>query len=48
MFKSIFNFFGDIVRQVLIKVITFVIMAVIIILLIKYFFHIDVLGLFGF
>lgn len=48
MFGKIFGFFGDIIKQVLIKIITFAIVVIVIIFCIKYFLKVDVLGLFGF
>ena len=45
-FGSIFRFFADIIKQILIKVISFLLIVVIVILVIKYVFKIDVLGMF--
>lgn len=47
MLGKIFGFFGDIIKQVLIKIITFGILIVFIILCVKYFLGVDVLRIFG-
>lgn len=47
MGKSIFSFFSDVVKQVLVKIITFVLIVIIIIVFIKYFFKIDILKVLG-
>ena len=44
MFKSIFGFFGDILKQVIIKLLTFLIVIVCILFALKYFLGVDVLG----
>lgn len=46
-FKKIFSFFGGVLKQVLVKIITFALIVIIIIVFIKYFFKIDVISLFG-
>lgn len=47
MFGKIFGFFGDIIKQVLIKIITFGIIIIFIILCIKYFLNVDILKVLG-
>lgn len=47
MFKQIIGFFFDIIKQVLIKIITFTLVILIIIWCIKYFLNVDILALIG-
>jgi hypothetical protein len=47
MFGKIFSFFGDILKQVLIKFITFALIILLIIFCIKHFLNVDILKLFG-
>lgn len=44
--KSVFGFFADLFKQILIKVISFIIVVILVILIIKFVFKIDVFGLF--
>ena len=47
MIGKVFGFFGDIIKQILIKVITYAIIIIFIILCIRYFLNVDVLKVFG-
>lgn len=47
MFGKIFGFFGDIIKQVLIKIITYGLIIIVIILCVKYFLGVDILRIFG-
>jgi len=47
MFGKIVGFFADILKQVIIKIITFGILIVFIILCVKYFLDVDILKIFG-
>ena len=47
MLKEIFGYFADIVKQVLIKVITFALVILLVILAIKYLFNVDVFSILG-
>lgn len=46
MFKSIGSFFADILKQVLVKVITLILIALLVIILIRVVTGIDLFGLF--
>jgi len=41
MFKSIFNFIGEILKQVIVKILTFVIIIIIILFTIKHYLGVD-------
>jgi small neutral amino acid transporter SnatA (MarC family) len=47
MIGKFFGFFADIFKQVLIKIITYGIIIVFIILCVKYFLGVDILKIFG-
>jgi len=46
MFKSIFGFFADILKQVLVKIITWVLVIGFFLFALKYFLGIDILSFF--
>lgn len=46
MFKEVFNFFADILKQVIIKIITWILVIVFFILGLKYFLGVDLLMFF--